>query len=53
VSSLRDTLQHSIASGGFAGDRCGVVPSSWFSFSSQIFWKVIKENKDLDLPSHK
>jgi hypothetical protein len=53
VSSLRDRFQHSIAPGGLAGDRRGVVPASGFSFSSQHFWKVIKENKDLDLPAHK
>lgn len=53
VSSLRDRFQHSIAPGGLAGDRRGVVPASGFSFSSQQFWKVIKENKDLDLPAHK
>nr|CAB3446626.1 unnamed protein product [Digitaria exilis] len=53
VSHLRDRFQHSIAPGGLAGDRRGVVPASGFSFSSQQFWKVIKENKDLDLPAHK
>ncbi|TVU34204.1 hypothetical protein EJB05_16035 [Eragrostis curvula] len=53
VSDLRDRFQHSIAPGGLAGDRRGVVPASGFSFSSQQFWKVIKENKDLDLPAHK
>ncbi|RXH67385.1 hypothetical protein DVH24_027532 [Malus domestica] len=44
---------HSIAPGGLAGDRRGVVPASGFSFSAQQIWKVIKENKDLDLPAHK
>jgi protein SEY1 len=53
VSELRDRFQHSIAPGGLAGDRRGVVPASGFSFSSKQFWKVIKENKDLDLPAHK
>uniref|UniRef100_M8C5I1 Protein ROOT HAIR DEFECTIVE 3 homolog n=1 Tax=Aegilops tauschii TaxID=37682 RepID=M8C5I1_AEGTA len=53
VSNLRDRFQQSIAPGGLAGDRRGVVPASGFSFSSQQFWKVIKENKDLDLPAHK
>jgi hypothetical protein len=53
VSQLRDRFQHSIAPGGLAGDRRGVVPASGFSFSSQQFWKVIKENRDLDLPAHK
>ncbi|KAG2658533.1 hypothetical protein PVAP13_1KG302010 [Panicum virgatum] len=53
VSHLRARFQHSIAPGGLAGDRRGVVPASGFSFSSQQFWKIIKENKDLDLPAHK
>ncbi|XP_020226487.1 protein ROOT HAIR DEFECTIVE 3 [Cajanus cajan] len=53
VASLRQRFHHSIAPGGLAGDRRGVVPASGFSFSSEQIWKVIKENKDLDLPAHK
>ncbi|KZV58800.1 protein ROOT HAIR DEFECTIVE 3 [Dorcoceras hygrometricum] len=53
VTSLRQRFFHSIAPGGLAGDRRGVVPASGFSFSAQQMWKVIKENKDLDLPAHK
>ncbi|XP_042480872.1 protein ROOT HAIR DEFECTIVE 3-like [Macadamia integrifolia] len=53
VSSLRQRFNHSIAPGGLAGDRRGVVPASGFSFSAQQIWKIIKENKDLDLPAHK
>ncbi|XP_039049489.1 protein ROOT HAIR DEFECTIVE 3-like isoform X3 [Hibiscus syriacus] len=53
VSNLRQRFFHSIAPGGIAGDRRGVVPASGFSFSAQQIWKVIKENKDLDLPAHK
>ncbi|OWM76571.1 hypothetical protein CDL15_Pgr005535 [Punica granatum] len=53
VASLRERFFHSIAPGGLAGDRRGVVPASGFSFSAQQIWKVIKENKDLDLPAHK
>ncbi|KAF1898513.1 hypothetical protein Lal_00032093 [Lupinus albus] len=53
VANLRQRFHHSIAPGGLAGDRRGVVPASGFSFSSQQIWKVIKENKDLDLPAHK
>ncbi|PWA88653.1 protein ROOT HAIR DEFECTIVE 3 [Artemisia annua] len=30
-----------------------VVPASDFSLSAQRIWKVIKANKDLDLPAHK
>ncbi|KAL3512131.1 hypothetical protein ACH5RR_024848 [Cinchona calisaya] len=33
--------------------RHAVVPVSGFSFSGQQIWKIIKENKDLDLPAHK
>ncbi|KAL3512123.1 hypothetical protein ACH5RR_024840 [Cinchona calisaya] len=29
---------------------CAVVPASGFSFSGQQIWKIIKDNKDLDLP---
>nr|XP_010925000.3 LOW QUALITY PROTEIN: protein ROOT HAIR DEFECTIVE 3 [Elaeis guineensis] len=53
VATLRQRFFHSIAPGGLAGDRRGVVPASGFSFSAQQIWKVIKENKDLDLPAHK
>ncbi|KAL3720863.1 hypothetical protein ACJRO7_005637, partial [Eucalyptus globulus] len=53
VAILRERFFHSIAPGGLAGDRRGVVPASAFAFSAQQMWKVIKENKDLDLPAHK
>ncbi|CAM8957342.1 unnamed protein product [Rhodiola kirilowii] len=53
VSQLRQRFFHSIAPGGLAGDRRGVVPASGFSFSAQQIWKIVKENKDLDLPAHK
>ncbi|CAL9122736.1 unnamed protein product [Musa textilis] len=53
VAELRQRFAHSIAPGGLAGDRRGVVPASGFSFSAQQIWKVIRENKDLDLPAHK
>ncbi|XP_078167910.1 protein ROOT HAIR DEFECTIVE 3-like [Carex rostrata] len=53
VANLRQRFNHSIAPGGLAGDRRGVVPASGFSFSAQQIWRVIKENKDLDLPAHK
>ncbi|XP_068649719.1 protein ROOT HAIR DEFECTIVE 3-like [Aristolochia californica] len=53
VAQLRQRFFHSIAPGGLAGDRRGVVPASAFSFSAQQIWKVIRENKDLDLPAHK
>ncbi|CAH8278258.1 unnamed protein product [Arabidopsis lyrata] len=53
VAELRQRFFHSISPGGLAGDRRGVVPASGFSFSSQQIWRVIKENRDLDLPAHK
>ncbi|PWA53266.1 protein ROOT HAIR DEFECTIVE 3 [Artemisia annua] len=53
VAILRKKFSKSIEAGGLAGDRRGVVPASGFSLSAQEIWKVIKENKDLDLPSHK
>ncbi|CAN6440659.1 unnamed protein product [Victoria cruziana] len=53
VASLRQRFFRSIAPGGLAGDRRGVVPASGFAFSAEQIWKVIRENKDLDLPAHK
>lgn len=53
VAELRQRFFHSISPGGLAGDRRAVVPASGFSFSAQQIWRVIKENKDLDLPAHK
>ncbi|KAK7251958.1 hypothetical protein RIF29_35589 [Crotalaria pallida] len=53
VAQLRQRFFHSISPGGLAGDRRGVVPASGFSISAQQIWKVIQENKDLDLPAHK
>ncbi|KAG9151012.1 hypothetical protein Leryth_003136, partial [Lithospermum erythrorhizon] len=53
VSDLRQRFYNSIAPSGLAGDRCSVVPASGFAFSAQQIWKIIKENKDLDLPAHK
>ncbi|KAJ0017009.1 hypothetical protein Pint_11629 [Pistacia integerrima] len=53
VAELRQRFFHSISPGGLAGYRQGVVPASGFSFSVQQIWKLIKENKDLDLPALK
>ncbi|XP_044508556.1 protein ROOT HAIR DEFECTIVE 3-like isoform X2 [Mangifera indica] len=53
VPELRDQIVNLISPGGVAGDRQRVVPASGFSFSAQQIWKLIKENKDLDLPAHK
>ncbi|KAJ7969261.1 Protein ROOT HAIR DEFECTIVE 3-like [Quillaja saponaria] len=53
VALLRQRFYHSILPGGLAGDRRGVIPASGLSFSAQQIWKIIRENKDLDLPAHK
>jgi hypothetical protein len=53
VAKLRQRFYNSVAPGGLAGDRRGAVPASGFSISAQKIWKVIRENKDLDLPAHK
>lgn len=53
VMLLRQRFFNSIAPGGLAGDRRAVVPASGFPFSTQQIWKIIRENKDLDLPAHK
>ncbi|XP_010537565.1 PREDICTED: protein ROOT HAIR DEFECTIVE 3 homolog 1 [Tarenaya hassleriana] len=53
VAGLRQQFMHSIAPGGLAGDRTEVIPASAFAFSAEEIWRVIKENKDLDLPAHK
>lgn len=53
VAQLRQRFFHSVAPGGLAGDRRGVVPASALSISAQQIWKIIRENKDLDLPAHK
>ncbi|GJU59885.1 protein root hair defective 3 [Tanacetum coccineum] len=53
VAIFRNKFFKSIEAGGLAGDRRGAVPASAFSVSVQKMWKVIKVNKDLDLPAHK
>lgn len=53
VAQLRQRFFRSIAPGGLAGDRQGVIPASGFSFSAQQIWKAIRENRDLDLPAHR
>ncbi|KAF0895018.1 hypothetical protein E2562_005005 [Oryza meyeriana var. granulata] len=53
VGQLRQRFIHSIAPGGLAADRRGVIPASGFCLSALQIWKVIRENKDLNLPAHK
>ncbi|KAJ6748246.1 PROTEIN SEY1 [Salix purpurea] len=51
VDRLRQQFFHSISPGGLAGDRKDVQPASGFAFRAAQIWKIIKENKDLDLPA--
>ncbi|VAI47151.1 unnamed protein product [Triticum turgidum subsp. durum] len=53
VGKLRHKFIHSIDPGGLAADRRGVIPASGFCISAMHIWKVIRENKDLNLPAHK
>eukprot|EP00249_Psilotum_nudum_P022102 c28372_g1_i1 orf=326-2764(-) len=53
ASLLRQRFFNSIAPGGLAGDRREAVPGSGFPLSIEEIWKVVKSNKDLDLPAHK
>ncbi|XP_062197057.1 protein ROOT HAIR DEFECTIVE 3 homolog 2-like [Phragmites australis] len=53
VGQLRQMFHHSIAPGGLGADRRGVVPASGFCLSALQIWRVIRENKDLNLPAHK
>jgi hypothetical protein len=53
VGKLRHRFINSIAPNGLAADRRGVIPASAFCISAMQIWKVIQENKDLNLPAHK
>ncbi|XP_028556728.1 protein ROOT HAIR DEFECTIVE 3-like isoform X2 [Dendrobium catenatum] len=53
VAKLRKRFFYSISPCGLAGDRRSIISASGFSFNAQQIWKVIKENKLLDLPSYK
>lgn len=53
VAKLRTGFQNSTERGGLAGDRSNSVPGTAFSLSTKKLWQTIKENKDLDLPSHR
>ncbi|KAK1422513.1 hypothetical protein QVD17_25689 [Tagetes erecta] len=50
VAKLRKRLFQSIAPSGLARDN---VPGSAFSLSAKMTWKLIKENKEIDFPSHR
>ncbi|KAG6754340.1 hypothetical protein POTOM_042372 [Populus tomentosa] len=44
---------HSIYPGGLVGDRQEVEPASGFPLRAEEIWKIIKDNRDLDLPAVK
>jgi hypothetical protein len=39
--------------GGLVGDRQEVEPASGFPLRAEEIWKIIKDNRDLDLPAVK
>ncbi|XP_021827157.1 protein ROOT HAIR DEFECTIVE 3-like isoform X1 [Prunus avium] len=53
VGCMRQRFFHPNEHGELAGDRHGAVPASGFSFSAVKIWEDIKQNKDLNIPSHK
>ncbi|XP_011014500.1 PREDICTED: protein ROOT HAIR DEFECTIVE 3 homolog 2-like isoform X2 [Populus euphratica] len=53
VAQLRQRFVHSICPGGLVGDRQEVEPASVFPLRAEEIWKIIKDNKDLDLPAVK
>ncbi|KAH8492673.1 hypothetical protein H0E87_022046 [Populus deltoides] len=53
VAQLRQRFVHSIYPGRLVGDRQEVEPASVFPLRAEEIWKIIKENKDLDLPAVK
>ncbi|XP_052301853.1 protein ROOT HAIR DEFECTIVE 3 homolog 2 isoform X10 [Populus trichocarpa] len=53
VAQLRQRFVHSIYPGGLVGDREEVEPASGFPLRAEEIWKIIKDNRDLDLPAVK
>ncbi|XP_022764271.1 protein ROOT HAIR DEFECTIVE 3 homolog 2-like [Durio zibethinus] len=53
VDSLRQRIDSISKRELASGDRNYSVPASGFFASAQHIWESIKENKDLDLPTHK
>ncbi|KAH8492667.1 hypothetical protein H0E87_022040 [Populus deltoides] len=53
VAQLRQRFVHSIYPGGLVGDRQEVEPASGFPLRAEEIWKIIKDNRDLDLPAVK
>ncbi|KAG6753354.1 hypothetical protein POTOM_043414 [Populus tomentosa] len=49
VAGLRQRFVHSIYPGGLVGDRQEVEPASGFPLRAEEIWKIIKDNRDLDL----
>ncbi|KAA8542740.1 hypothetical protein F0562_023892 [Nyssa sinensis] len=52
VADLRRRFINSIAPGEIAGDRRDVVPASMLASSLKDIWKLIEDDKELDLPAH-
>ncbi|KAB1226341.1 hypothetical protein CJ030_MR1G002811 [Morella rubra] len=53
VAELGQQFFHSSSPEGLACSGGGVAPAAGFSLRTQQIWNVIKECKDLDLPTHK
>nr|TKR99391.1 protein ROOT HAIR DEFECTIVE 3-like 2-like isoform X11 [Populus alba] len=53
VAQLRQRFVHSIYPEGLVGDRKEVEPASGFPLRAEEIWKIIKDNRDLDLPAVK
>ncbi|KAL9335534.1 hypothetical protein Peur_072715 [Populus x canadensis] len=53
VAQLRQRFVHSTYPGGLVGDREEVEPASGFPLRAEEIWKIIKDNRDLDLPAVK
>ncbi|KAG6753350.1 hypothetical protein POTOM_043410 [Populus tomentosa] len=53
VAQLRQRFVHSIYPGGLVSDREEVEPASGFPLRAEEIWKIIKDNRDLDLPAVK
>ncbi|KAE9450703.1 hypothetical protein C3L33_17397, partial [Rhododendron williamsianum] len=51
VYTLRQRFVHSTDPGGLAGDRRDTILGSRFSVIAEEIWNIIKEHKDLDIPS--
>ncbi|KAK1422516.1 hypothetical protein QVD17_25693 [Tagetes erecta] len=53
VARLRQKFVQSVAPGGLASDRQGVVHACDFSLSTKMIWEEIKKIKDLKMPAYR